>query len=258
MSGFLSRLIGRTRETAEVLRPRVASLFEPGEAARQVETSFESVAADAPVETLRRRRRVVMEGDVRDEVAPAVDVRRRFTEPDEQVPESSPAVQAEVKPDMGQRSVAEPEPRVSAKEEKPSIRAEARKEAIEQSRSAKTEREAVPEVRDVAAKPVGIRQSGEAEQLVTVVREERASIPPVQRIFAQSPAPSLVVPKQRPHFEAAQSLPRAAASEPVVEVTIGRIEVRAIAEAKGQKAKAGPAVMGLDEYLKTRGRGGRP
>jgi hypothetical protein len=258
MSGFLSRLIGRTRETAEVLRPRVASLFEPGEAARQVETGFESVV-DAPVESEMRRTPVPLRRALHVEAAPVASVQPQWGKQEEERTERVARVPRQAEPESEHRAVANPQVHMEAGEQKPATLWRVRRPVFEESERAKPkEHEPVLEVREGVQKPAVREQLNPAEARMATVREDLVNVLPVQRIFAQSAAPSLVVPKQRPQFEAAQSLPRVPASEPVVEVTIGRIEVRAVAEAKGHKARANPAVMGLDEYLKTRGRGGRP
>jgi hypothetical protein len=47
--------------------------------------------------------------------------------------------------------------------------------------------------------------------------------------------------------------------EPTIHVTIGRVEVRATPPAAADApAPAAPAVVGLDDYLRRRGGGGRP
>jgi hypothetical protein len=53
-----------------------------------------------------------------------------------------------------------------------------------------------------------------------------------------------------------QQIPATPQPEPVIHVSIGRIEVRAIAENQNaRKPREAPPVMGLDEYLRQRARG---
>ena len=79
---------------------------------------------------------------------------------------------------------------------------------------------------------------------------------PIQpRTVSSGPTPALLTPPAyRPRFQATATSPPTT-SEPSVQVTIGRIEVRASTEPTRQKEKTAPPVMGLDEYLKTRTRG---
>jgi hypothetical protein len=76
-------------------------------------------------------------------------------------------------------------------------------------------------------------------------------------------APAVATPALAPpagsrfHFEPVASRRRTAAADPVVEVSIGRIEVRAAVERGADRSvRQSSAVMGLDEYLRTRARGG--
>jgi hypothetical protein len=73
-----------------------------------------------------------------------------------------------------------------------------------------------------------------------------------------APAPTLVPPPApRFRFEPPAPRTRAVAADPIVEVSIGRIEVRAVVErGADRKASTTSPVMGLDEYLKARASGG--
>jgi len=73
-----------------------------------------------------------------------------------------------------------------------------------------------------------------------------------------SAAPVLSPPPNRPRFEAAIREPAVVSSEPAVQVTIGRIEIRAVTDpTPSQKDRADSPVMSLDDYLRSRAGGNR-
>jgi hypothetical protein len=75
----------------------------------------------------------------------------------------------------------------------------------------------------------------------------QASVPPI---------PPLNPPPRRPRFDPLPAAPRGAAPERNVQVTIGRVEIRAVAgDAPQAKTRDRSPVMSLDEYLKSRVRG---
>jgi hypothetical protein len=70
--------------------------------------------------------------------------------------------------------------------------------------------------------------------------------------------PALPRPLARPPLESTRRDRPARPPEPVVQVTIGRIEIRATSDQEPRrKERAASPVMSLDEYLKTRAGGGR-
>ena len=95
------------------------------------------------------------------------------------------------------------------------------------------------------------RGSADIERPAAAAVESRLVAPAVA-------APALAPPPgSRVHFEPVASRRRTAAADPIVEVSIGRIEVRAAVErGPGRSGRQSSAVMGLDEYLRTRARGG--
>lgn len=107
-----------------------------------------------------------------------------------------------------------------------------------------------------------------------IVERTLAGVEPVARATSQpettiapvksEPAPSAVIvhPKIAPYAEPqTQGIPARASARPetTIQVTIGRIEVRATTAPSSQARKSGsatPHVMGLDSYLRRRGSGG--
>jgi hypothetical protein len=90
-----------------------------------------------------------------------------------------------------------------------------------------------------------------AEHPVAPAKAVAARRPPTQRI--------VVEPATAPHRPAGEPLPVAADQAPVINVTIGRVEVRAVptpsSPAPRRPEARGPRPMTLDEYLKQRGGG---
>ncbi len=101
------------------------------------------------------------------------------------------------------------------------------------------------------------RLVGSSEQSVVARTAESTLAPAAAKPAAAAPAP--IVPRIRPMPEQREASPFAkAVAETVVEVTIGRIEVRAPAPpARPGPAPQRPAPMSLDEYLRRRAGGSR-
>jgi len=81
---------------------------------------------------------------------------------------------------------------------------------------------------------------------------------PIQQKDAALVRPSLAAAQRRPRFEPQLPVQKAPLNEPSIQVTIGRIEVRAVSEpaARG-KERADSPVMSLGDYLKTHRSGGK-
>jgi hypothetical protein len=84
--------------------------------------------------------------------------------------------------------------------------------------------------------------------------EARPSLAPRSALREESPLPGLAVPSPRAPFAESGTAP---AAEPVIRVTIGRIEVRAAAPAPPPAPAARPASpqLSLEDYLRRRGEG---
>lgn len=77
---------------------------------------------------------------------------------------------------------------------------------------------------------------------------------PVER--STQPAPA-IIPARQTAPPASHTLSEPAATAPTINVTIGRIEVRATqGRAPAQAQRSAPEVMSLEEYLRRRSRGG--
>ena len=257
MSDFLSNLAARSLGSSEVVRPRLASLFEPPRPA---------VASSAGV----------LDGpSVLEEVLPAALELTRLVE-------SRPATYAE----DGGRDTQMQRAVVPAASDSPARPTEGVRSApMSQAASAPTETGAESGPREVptapAARPALARDGPDAgeispgaaergsrrsvsEQLGSsrefrpsdVSRSEQVSIPSLR---TSAPATIVVQPRVAPYSEPARSA-RAQpppTAEPTIHVTIGRIEVRATQPAApiAPRERQAPTVMSLEEYLRRRAKG---
>jgi hypothetical protein len=115
--------------------------------------------------------------------------------------------------------------------------------------------------------PTAVRDEGIATQHFTAESESRAffregeAAPEVSTSRRVSPGSSgiKVVGRVRQSVEDAQTPQEAVSPTPTVQITIGRIEVRATPApaARSQTKRPGPSAMGLEEYLKQHAGGGR-
>jgi len=291
MADFLSHLAQRLDDSPIAVRPRLPAMFEAppddalpddriGHARRMVDSLEESFAdppeADGPdVESRQHRRR-----DAR--VTPQRRVHQTMP-PDAQLPEN-------VVPDEGVhhaavREVVDDRPRYSEASSRVSER-QARKSdvgpmpaapqrashgvATRGSLSVRREPErpeyrSTPEPpRDIESitPPSTLRDAGPRPAIAAVVRAT-AMRPEAHDAPASNPAASLRPRAEppSPRATAARIATQAAmpAAEPVIRVTIGRIEVRAtVASAPAAKKPSGTSpVMALDDYLRSRTEGGR-
>jgi len=225
MSDYLTRLVERSLGVGEVVSPRLQSLFEPRDAVA------EPALVDEPIEA-REERLVPAPSPSAKEATPALP-RRRTEPPDEIVVEwESPA-------EPGSPHVAV-EPAVSERE------ALARAESP------------VPTLRPQADQG-GERPSPEPPRRRTIVVRERQHPPqsePAARVRPRDPVPTGPYEVRLPLPPALQPPPvpaqAAPTDPPVVRVTIGRVDVRAVlppAPAERAAPQRAPR-MTLDEYLR--------
>jgi len=269
VKGFLSDLLARSRGIADVVRPRVVSLFEPqaaglpgieGEAAPEQES--ETVAV--PSEPDSAQRRPPQEPEVQDTST---------------APGRIPA-QGEV--DAVEIVEPVPSPRVSAEQPAPVAPAPMPQARARES-ATRGDTRALLETTDTGVGRRGKEDAGELPAVAARARHVerdvsgRPAVPPATRpLEPQPPRPSelaarrppalgspvphgLLPPPRRPRFERPHKEERAPSSEPTVHVTIGRVEVRAVADqVPRRKERPASPVMSLDEYLTSRsGKGPR-
>jgi hypothetical protein len=256
MSGFLSNLLLRSRGAAEVMRPRVASLFEPRnskgpEAEWDLEETRETPEAEEP-------RAPSFEEEPRKVVRRTASHGREIDAP---VEFSAQAEQLEVET-VERRTVETPLPNIVPQGPWPTPPANP---AVSERKTALAQpAEALPKIFPHAP---AMPQERRPERLAMAQRLPEAPSPRETIRLRESPAerrtpamrdrPVLTPPIERPRMQLMPAAQRPAPSEPTVQVTIGRIEVRAVSEpGPRRKERAAPPVMSLNEYLKTRSGGG--
>ena len=112
------------------------------------------------------------------------------------------------------------------------------------------------------AEPAPVSAVTEAAPRMT--ERQRLAMPaelPVERERTQEPRPAAIIaqPRVRPAQRVEPAPPPPVEPSPTIQVTIGRVEVRAtqpqVSTPKKQRPR--PPVMSLDEYLRQRDQGGR-
>jgi hypothetical protein len=262
MSGFLSNLLARSRGTAEVVRPRLSSLFEPadsnwsGTALEDMSEAFDEaptpVGAPAPGEPLGAPE-------------PGKVVHRKTLELETPLQVETSSRVEPIKAEAPGPGWLQP---LQLKGMAPTQLSPATPNAPMAERRAR-----VPELREpsrttpVPAPPVALARKREsvpptqpwleAQPPRDSTRLREGTLTPAQKVSGVRDQPPLTPPAQRPRFQPLPSQLRPAVSEPAVQVTIGRIEVRAVTEAGPRKQeRAASPVMSLNDYLKTRAGGG--
>ena len=272
MSGFVLNLLSRSRGTADVVRPRLASLFEPGEpraspmegqvpleldAEEALSVDRRAVSLASPHQELKRsqsshalpdERAMVATGDVPERAAGRLL--------DRQNRPSAIAAPAGERTTLPVNGI--------------DVAAHEGSDHMAGSHSAEGHGKRAPDgqrpLRDGVSPPRGpnsVRPVDSAD-LAALVDRDRRGFDGFQRAesqhFAMPPteaAHPTLVRAPIPRFRFERSASRVRALDPVVEVSIGRIDVRAVVERTAdRKAPTASPVMGLDEYLETRARRG--
>jgi hypothetical protein len=268
MSGFLSNLLSRSRGTADVVRPRLASMFEPqsfneaaGEWESEVEAREEMLERDSETE---RRASPSVPRNVKTPYEP-VPEKPKASPPERQEPQPAPRLPEEKVAMVPRPRALEEAPRQA--EQRPSQGSEFRAREARARQRVLTPLSAAspPKVNSLVVTSLGQQQREPRAPAILGTQVSPSGIAqPAQR---EEPTPSLALPPPRaqslipppgrPRFDPAPTAQRiGAAAEPSVQVTIGRIEVRAVNEAAPQeKTHDHSPVMSLDEYLKARARG---
>jgi hypothetical protein len=222
MSDFLQGLIARSRAHSDTVRPRMASIFEPAAIIPQLEEipgeQLEETAAGEPAGEMRPRPRL-----------------RERMGPPETVPVQQP---------VSTRSSAEPAveaPRIT----RTTAAAEETRLAIHKSVALPASADP-PRLAPPAVEAPVLHQTREVRE----VFDHRQTL--VERTVRELPA---TPPRHQsaPRLNAAEDQ---TASEPVIHVSIGRVEVRAVIESPAARQERKPSpVMGLEEYLRGRANG---
>jgi hypothetical protein len=260
MSDFFQNLVARSRAPLDAVRPRTASMFEPAPPAIPVasdsdliEEEDESIAAPTPKRRLRRDEfDIAAETEAAFEPAPrpvgAYDSPQPLAlspalhvPPMQAAAPAGPAVSRDSV--MLEAAVVERtlQSESSARESAPMPHAPTARE-IRQIFNQEPHHERETRV-ETQGQPAPFAANSATLQATL---RERLIQPLVASPSGESPNPS----------ETPAGAARAAEAEPVIHVSIGRIEVRAVNEGQRTRTeKQASAVMSLDEYLRSRERG---
>jgi hypothetical protein len=257
MNGFLSSLIVRSREPLDSVRPRVPSLFEPAAssdlAAFDIELELQetnqpkpAVAAPAQLEPAHKRNLKEVAARPPSLARPHVVEREtRFIETrverERHTANETPAFlsQIEMQPEVARSHKPAPQPANTMAPTAPGEEPHRIDNASEPERA--------PIQRASAVSEPSVRHE--------FIPERRATFNGIP-VTASNAFAALTVPAaRRPRLQPASAKQDQPATEPVIEVSIGRIEVRAVQEsARTPKSRPDTAVMTLQDYLKTRAR----
>jgi hypothetical protein len=245
MSDYLGNLIARTVSPAVAVRPQLPSVFEPARATREAksepefeqENFVEQPAVTQPSEKLAPmplsiptpRQSVLREPE---QTVPEISHPRKIREASQ---ESEP-----VQPRIFGRAAPTPRENKSSNSTRRRldvVKSPLRDVIASASHEVSAREETRPSQASVASKPVVVPKLREHELLkwsgVQPVVPSVRSLPPI------APLP-----------------PAAATAPPTINVTIGRVEIRAVSPPTQQRAKPKPAtVLSLEDYLRQRAKG---
>jgi hypothetical protein len=267
MNRFVANLLSRSRGTADVVRPRLASLFEPGELrASPMEWQLSS---ELDGEEALPIRGPATPPPARQELTPARPFPALRDERAIVVPRDVPARLGALNP-QGPSAIAAPaRERPALPVNGTGVVARERSDRFAGPASAQGLSERAPD--GIRRQPDGVSsprgrisaQTPDSASLAALVERDpgrfdtihRAPSHPLAAPATEAAHPTLV-PAPTPRFRFEPPASRTRAADPVVEVSIGRIEVRAVVERSADRKASPSPVMGLDEYLKARARGG--
>jgi len=255
MSDYLGNLIARTVSPAVAVRPQLPSIFEPAPATRETvswpefeqESFVEQPPVTGPPEKLAPvplsipTSRQSLLGEPRQtvpDISPAKEILKATQEP-ERVPRATSTSES-VEPRIFPR--ADP----TLREAEPSDSAGRRSDIIKS-----------PLLDAVASASHAVNAREETGRLQPAVALKPLVMPePPERELPARSDVQAIVPTIRPSPPIAPLPPATATAAPTVNVTIGRVEVRAVPPPAQQRAKPKPAmVLSLEDYLRQRAKG---
>jgi hypothetical protein len=248
MSDYLGNLIARTVSPAAAVRPQLPSLFEPAPATRQVkrEPEFELQSfVEQPLVKESSEKAAPMASSI---VAVGQSV---LHDPKQIVPDISPArevLEASDKSDVAVR------PRIFSRAA-PSFRDEKQSSLIRR----KSDVIDSPPRHVVESASCKISARDETQSREPSVASTALAVPELRKHeLLNQPGIQPVVQKVQSLTQTAPVLPAVTTAPPTINVTIGRVEVRAVPPPVQQRAKPKQAtVLSLDAYLRQRANGDR-
>lgn len=272
MSGFVLNLLSRSRGTADVVRPRLASLFEPAEPRASPMDGQLPQELDGE-EKLSTDGRAATSPPLFAELTPSRSSHGLQDEPAIGAPGNEPRrVAARLLTPQGWPSAISAHARATLPVDATDVAAHEQSDRIADLASPKGlgghAAEGLRHQRDDVSVPRRTASARPADSAGLAAFVERSPLersdtdrrPESHRLAtrATSVAAPALVPGPTPRFRFEPPASRTPAIDPIVEVSIGRIEVRAVVErGADRKASSGSPVMGLEEYLKARRGGAR-
>jgi hypothetical protein len=245
MSDYLGNLIALTISPAVAVRPQLPSLFEPAPATRETNSRLEfekenfveqppvtgpsDKLAPMPLSIPTPRQSVLREPE---QTVPEISPAKKILEPSR---ESEPGVQPRIFAPTS-RALREDEPSNSTQHRSHIIKSPLRDVLASASHEFSAREDAEPPQPAGALKPVVLPKPREDE--LPARSAVQAIVPTIRPLPSVPPTP-----KPKP--------------EPTINVTIGRVEIRAVPPPAQQRAKPKPAtVLSLEDYLRKRAKGG--
>ncbi|MUL34939.1 hypothetical protein [Gloeocapsopsis dulcis] len=278
MSDYLSNLVSKTLNPTEAVQPRLASLFEPQhgivghvpQANRDSERQDLATTTDE-IEPLTFSRNKLRENALASrlvEQPPPLPRQVAFTPVEsrqlgisrlsiEQEQQQSHSSELPLKSIVSNQIDATPSSSAIEKQTRPLlVESATQHNAIEQ----------VVSLEQSIAQPVTSNESVVATATEATATKSQPILKPPEQSLIESTKPLvalekiIVQPQVMPYVEPVVPVEPTAtpAPTPTIQVTIGRIEIRAMppAASSSQKQRNAPPVMSLDEYLRQRNQGG--
>jgi hypothetical protein len=249
MSDYLSDLIARTVSPAVAVRPHLPSLFEPAPATRETASwpEFEQ-------ETFVERPPVTGPSEKVASMPLSIPMPRQsvLREPEQTAPEISPSKKNLLTSQESERTRTPisisvfPRPSLILQEDEPSNSPRSRSDIVKSS---------LLDVVAAGLREVSAREKTGYSQPAVALNPVVASEPRERELPARSDLQA-IVPTIRALPPIAPLPPAAATAPPTINVTIGRVEIRAVPPPAQQRAKPKPAtVLSLEDYLRQRSKG---
>jgi hypothetical protein len=278
MGDFLSNIVAQSLSLRQVVRPRPLSRFEPVQSTGDVTWAqpFEDGSGDtqaAPVQTEGLRTEAAIspvQGEAGQRRAPQLEVspRRDVTGPSQLL---SPAPDRHITPEIAAPPDEAAAPGHHMVVPESTSRVSGRRDRLEigkKGATALTEGRPRPQdspsslfppdlTEDLPGQSPGSEPTFSLEikpRIERLVKELR----PLAEVSPEKAVQAGPRPRQDPHFGAKEQLSGSPSSAPTIQVTIGRIEVKATPAAEAPRRRpTAPKSVSLDEYLRQRNERGR-
>ncbi|MDR3415529.1 MAG: hypothetical protein P4L83_05010 [Nevskia sp.] len=275
MNDFFASLAARVHGTHDAVRPRLPSMFESDGA---VQMPSEETTATAPHDEARTASVAPPPAEPPAQRAPlpaadAAPVPSRaplqvVTERVQAAPAAAAKAAATTAPPVAAAAAVQPPPlppqRGDGETVRHTEREVIRREVVERHPAPPPEARRAPQSEPPVEPQHKVMPRTERPAPMATLPAQESDDPfapmasPQRSPAAVTPPAPPVLPRVEPRPQPPQApVQRRAAAEPAIQVTIGRIEVRATSAPAERRKTAGTPVMSLEDYLRTRGERGR-